>query len=112
MNKVILICAVALSGAACTTMNDSLKLGMGMGAGGGAAATYAAHESVGHRPTLENVAAGAGIGMVLGLITSHMVHQTVVEERQAYQGEQIEMHFGDLPPSPFIMPAPSKKGGK
>ena len=96
----------------CSTMSDSLKLGAGLGALTGAAAVHAAHTSTGQQPSLETLAAGAGIGLALGLITSRVVHKSVEDERQAYQMEQVEMHFGDLPPSPFIMPKPVKKAGR
>jgi len=112
MKRKILI-AVMLFASGCSTLGDSLKLGAGAGVLTGAAATYAAQSSNGNQPSLENVAAGAGIGLGVGLIISHFVHKSVEEERKTYQSEQIEMHFGDLPPSPFIMSKPtSKKGGQ
>jgi hypothetical protein len=96
----------------CTTMNESLKLGATMGALSGAGATYAAQSGSGRGSSGENVALGAGIGMAVGLVTSYIVHKQVDEDRQDILLQQTEIHFGDLPPSPFIMPKfNSKKGG-
>ena len=95
----------------CATLTDSLKLGAGLGAAAGAAATYAAQSSSGQSPPFQNVAVGAGIGLGLGLLTSYVVHRSVESVRQSYQSDQTEMHFGDLPPSPFIMPKITNKKG-
>ncbi len=111
MRSKLILYAFLLNTAACSTLNDSLKLGAGVGAASGAAATYSAYSSNGSSPSFENVAIGAGIGMGLGLLTSYIVHKQVEEDRQSNQFQQTEMHFGDLPPSPFIMPKP-KKGGR
>jgi hypothetical protein len=84
-----------------------------MGALSGAAATYAAHASTGAEPSFENVALGAGIGLGVGLLTSYITHRQVEDDRQSYLSQQTEMHFGDLPPSPFITPKMTpKKGGR
>ena len=111
MKKACILVLIALTGTACSTMNESLKLGGGVGAGAGAAATYTAHESVGRTPSLENVALGAGIGLVGGLITSYFVHKQVDQDRKDMQADQTEMYFGDLPPNPFIVPKPTRKRG-
>jgi len=97
----------------CASMNDSLKLGAGLGAATGAAAAYASSSASGQKPTLENVAIGAGIGTVVGLITSYFTHKQVAEDRKDYEVQQFEMNFGDLPPSPFVVPKMTpKKGAK
>ncbi len=110
MNNLYSLTAILLL-SACSTLNDSLKLGATMGAVTGAAATYAAHSSTGATPKMEDVAVGAGAGLAIGLLTSYIVHKQVDEDRQTNQSDQIQMHFGDLPPSPFIMPPPTKKKG-
>lgn len=98
--------------ASCTTLDQSFRLGAATGALTGAAATYAAHSSNGRNPSLEEVGLGATIGLGLGLITSYFVHQQVVEDREEMT-KQTEIYFGDLPPSPFMIPQPKlKKGGR
>ena len=97
----------------CATMNDSIQLGAGMGALTGGAATYAGYSAGGKSPELGTVAMGAGIGAAVGMITSYFTHKKVDEQRQSYMTDQTEMHFGDLPPSPFVVPRKTfKKGGK
>jgi len=93
-------------------MNESLQLGAGMGAATGAAASYAGHRSTGQSPSFENVALGAGIGIGVGLLTSYFTHKQVEEDRELYRSNQTEMHFGDLPPSPFLTPNFNTKGSK
>ena len=96
----------------CATMNDSLKLGGGLGAATGAAATYSGHTAAGQSPSIGTVAIGAGVGAAVGLLTSYFIHKNADEDRAQCQADQTEMHFGDLPPSPFIVPKlPIKKGG-
>ncbi len=113
MNKVYFLSTILLMNSACTTMNESLQLGAGLGAITGAGAIYTAQKSAGGPSNGEDVALGAGIGLAAGLLTSYIVHRQVEDHRQSFQYEQTEMHFGDLPPSPFIMPSlKSKKGGK
>lgn len=82
-----------------------------MGAATGAAATYAGQHSAGKYKG-QDVALGAAIGLGVGLITSYFTHKEVEEDRESYRSNQIEMHFGDLPPSPFLVPKYNKKGGK
>ena len=101
--------------AGCSTLEQSLELGGGMGAIAGASAVYAGAEATtGKAPSLETIAISAGIGTVVGLVTSYYTHKSVEVDRQSCQSDQIEMHFGDLPPSPFIVPTkkPAKKGEK
>lgn len=98
--------------ASCTTLDQSFRLGATTGALTGAAATYAAHSLNGRNPSLEEVGLGATIGLGLGLITSYFVHQQVVEDREEMT-KQTEIYFGDLPPSPFMIPQLKlKKGGR
>jgi hypothetical protein len=96
----------------CSTMSQSLELGASMGFTMGALSTYSAHSSVGSKANLEQVAAGAGIGLGLGLLVAYLTHNSVQEEREQYSTDQTELHFGDLPPSPFLIPKAKKKGGK
>lgn len=110
-NKLISI-ALLLSTTSCSTLNESLQLGAGTGLLAGAAATYSAHLSIGHNPSLDNVALGAGIGLGIGLLTSYIVHGKVEDYRQSLSPVP-EIYFGDLPPSPFILPkSATKKGGQ
>lgn len=96
----------------CTTLDQSYRLGATTGALVGAAATYAGHSSTGRNPSLEEVGVGASIGIGIGLITSYFIHQKVVEDRDE-SARQTEIYFGDLPPSPFVIPQPKvKKGGR
>lgn len=96
----------------CSTMNESLQFGAGMGFATGALATYGAHSAAGNRANLEQVATSAGIGLGLGLLAAYLTHNHVQEERERSSDSQTELHFGDLPPSPFLIPKASKKGGK
>lgn len=101
-----------MSLASCASMKDSLQLGAGVGAFSGAAATYSAHQSMGRSAKLEDVAVGTGVGLGIGLLTSYLVHKSLADEPRPYsESETPQMHFGDLPPSPFIMPpiAPRRK---
>ena len=109
MVKQIFLMVVAATLASCATMNESLQLGAGMGAATGAAATYSAHASTGASPAAKDVALGAGIGLGIGILTSYITHKQVEKGREDFLSGQTEMHFGDLPPSPFVMPK-IKKG--
>ncbi len=112
MKNTIAICTVALLGTSCATMNESLELGGGMGALAGATSTFVAYKSTsGESPAFGSVALGAGIGAVAGLATSYFVHKNVEEKREAMKAEMTEMYFGDLPPSPFIVPKTLPKKG-
>ena len=113
MKHKILIVMMAVLGSSCATMNDSLTLGASLGAATGAAATYIGYSAGGQSPALETVVVGAGIGTALGLITSYFTHKKVEEDRASYKSDQFEMYFGDLPPSPFIIPqSVTKKGSR
>jgi len=96
----------------CASMNESLTLGASLGALTGGTATYIAYSTTNRSPSFENVALGTGIGLGVGLLTSYLTHRSVEEKRGDFQAKQTEMHFGDLPPSPFIVPKSSiRKGG-
>lgn len=106
------LCYVAISlQCACTTLDQSFRLGAATGALAGASATYASERATGRSPSLEDVGFGASIGLGLGLITAYFVHQSVVEHREDTE-RQTEIYFGDLPPSPFVFPNsnPKKRG--
>jgi len=109
--KTFALVPIAALLSSCATMNDSLQLGGGMGAVTGFAAVYAGHIGSEQKATFSDAAVGAGIGMGLGLITSYLVHRSVEEKRQSFQIDQTEMIFGDLPPSPFIIPKTKPKKG-
>lgn len=102
--------ATLLSLTACSTLNESMQIGAGMGTLAGAAATYTAEHSRGDKPSSNNILGGAAIGLVVGLITSHLVHNKVEETRNQNAGKP-EMYFGDLPPNPFVF-SPAVKGGQ
>lgn len=110
--KRTMIVLVATLATGCSTMNESLELGASMGFATGALATYGAHSAVGSKASLENVATSAGIGLGIGLLAAYLTHNTVQEERERDSADQVDLHFGDLPPSPFVIPKASKKGGK
>jgi hypothetical protein len=111
MKRLVFILAMGLM-PGCSTMSQSLELGASMGFTMGALSTYGAHSAVGSKANLEQVAAGAGIGLGLGLLAAYLTHNSVQEERERNSTDQMELHFGDLPPSPFLIPKASKKGGK
>ncbi len=112
MRSILFLSTVTVLNTSCTTLDQSFRLGAATGALAGAAATYSADRATGSTPTLENVGLGAGIGLGLGLLTSYFVHKAVVEDRHE-TSRQTEIYFGDLPPSPFVIPnLNSKKGGR
>ena len=94
----------------CTTLNESLKLGAATGALAGATATYAAESTGRGKPTIQNIGMGGVLGLGIGLITSYFVHKQVVEDRDK-DTRQTEIYFGDLPPSPFILPKSNSPKG-
>ncbi len=110
--KTFLLGSLMVGVSGCATMNESLQLGAGMGAIGGGAATAIAYSSTGKSPSFGNVAIGAGIGLALGALTSYITHKQVEKDRMGLYGDQTEMHFGDLPPSPFMIPKMTKKGAR
>jgi hypothetical protein len=111
--KRILLVFVLASACSCASLNESLTLGGSLGAAAGGVATYAAQGTSGSSVSAENVLLGAGIGMAAGLVTSYFTHEQVEERRAACVADQIDMQFGDLPPSPFVFPKTlPKKGGR
>jgi uncharacterized transporter YbjL len=112
MRIVYAISFIAALSSSCTTLDQSFRLGATTGTLTGAAATYAAGSALGRPPTIEDVGIGASIGFGIGLIAAYFVHQSVVEDRET-SAKQTEIYFGDLPPSPFVIPMPNiKKGGR
>lgn len=112
MKTVLLMSPIVALTVSCTTLDQSYRLGGATGALVGAAATYAGHSSGGRNPSLEEVGVGASIGFGIGLITSYFIHQKVVEDRDE-MARRTEIYFGDLPPSPFVIPQPKfKRGGQ
>jgi hypothetical protein len=112
--KHALIGAIVLIYSSCSTMSESMQLGAALGVSTGASATWAARASTGAPASGDQAAIGAAIGAGVGLLTSYLVHRSVESKRQAFQSEDFEMHFGDLPPSPFVLPKThtSKKGAR
>lgn len=111
MRAVLYLTTVAMLTSGCSTLDQSFRLGAATGAVAGAAATYSAGRAAGGEPKLDDVGIGASIGLAIGLLTSYFVHQSVVEEREAAI-RQTEIYFGDLPPSPFVIPGANKRGGR
>jgi hypothetical protein len=112
MKRMLFLSPLLALSVSCTTLDQSFKLGAATGALTGAAAIYAGYSASGHPPTLQEVGIGASIGLGLGLITSYFVHQQVAQDRDDAI-KQTEIYFGDLPPSPFVIPQPKlKKGGR
>lgn len=105
---------VAALTSSCASMSESMQLGASMGGATGMAAVFAGRAGTGNQTSFNDIAIGAAIGTGLGVLTSYFVHNSVEERRQSLQTEQTEMHFGDLPPSPFVLPRSnlSKKGGR
>lgn len=113
MKHLTIIFTLTIVFSGCASLNDSLLLGAGMGAATGGATTAAGYSLGGKTASFENVAVGAAIGTTLGLITSYFTHQSVEENRKYLDSREFEIHFGDLPPSPFIVPkSPIKKGAR
>jgi hypothetical protein len=112
MKRILLLSLAVALLSSCTTLDQSFRFGAVTGALTGAASTYAGHGAGGRNPSAEEVGLGASIGLGIGLITSYFIHQQVVEDRDE-MSRQTEIYFGDLPPSPFMIPQPKiKKGGR
>ncbi|MFN8943286.1 MAG: hypothetical protein ACK5WZ_01525 [Pseudobdellovibrionaceae bacterium] len=110
MKRIFLFGLMTALTTSCSTLDQSFRLGATTGALTGAAATYAAQSANGRSPSLEEVSLGASIGLGIGLIASYFIHQEVVEDREG-SSRQTEIYFGDLPPSPFVIPQPKMKKG-
>lgn len=105
-----IISTTLLFTSACSTLNQSLQLGSGLGAATGAATTYTARKAAGEKPEFSDVATGAGIGALLGMITAHITHRQVEKDRLEPTDDGMDIHFGDLPPNPFTFKNNQKKG--
>lgn len=93
----------------CSTMNQSLELGATAGMLAGGISTYMGHVAATGQGSSKNVLLGAGIGSVIGMMTSFFIHKEVIKDRAEFEEEQTEIHFGDLPPSPFEVPTKHRK---
>lgn len=96
----------------CATMSESMQLGASMGGVTGITAALGGRAGTGNSASFNDLAIGAAIGTGLGVLTSYLVHNSVEERRQSINADKMEMHFGDLPPSPFVLPnsGVNKKG--
>lgn len=110
MKSVILLSLMLALSVSCSTLDQSFKLGATTGALTGMTATYAGHGVSGKPPTLEEVGLGASIGLGVGLLASYFIHQEVAKDRED-NSKETEIYFGDLPPSPFVIPQENKKKG-
>jgi hypothetical protein len=110
MRSVLYLTALCALSTGCTTLDQSFRLGAVTGTVVGASATLAAGHASGRTPRIEEVGVSASIGLGLGLLASYLVHQSVVEDREA-MARKTEIYFGDLPPSPFIIPTPPPRSG-
>jgi len=113
MFKNIIFFACLLSLTACSTFNESMQLGAGVGVLTGIATVSAAGDMAGKNPSDDQKLTAASAGLAIGLLTSFLIHKNIEEKRDDLLQMGPELHFGDLPPSPFIMaPIKKKKGGK
>jgi hypothetical protein len=110
MKTLLLVSGICLFSSSCSTIDQSFELGASIGSAGGALASYVGHSSAGGKASLENVAMGSGIGIGVGLIAAYFVHKSVEQDREYVRDGETEMHFGDLPPSPFVVPKNKKRG--
>ncbi len=110
MNRIFFMSIAVAHLVSCTTLDQSFRLGAITGALTGASATHAGHSAANTTPASQDVVMGAGIGLALGLFTSYFIHQQVLEDRDE-MSRQTEIYFGDLPPSPFLIPQPKTKKG-
>lgn len=113
--SVFLIPVLAVS--SCASLKDSMILGGAVGAASVAVPMAISQSTYNHKVDAGQVATSAAVGLGIGLLTSYIIHKTVEREVRPYStSETPEMHFGDLPPSPFVMPPvqieKTKKGTK
>lgn len=104
MRQVIIIMVGAGILSSCSTLNQSFQLGGAAGMVGGGLVAYTAHSAASGKANFDQVASGAAFGLVAGLIASYFIHRSVEEDRLKQKESETEVHFGDLPPSPFIFP--------
>ncbi|MCB0415122.1 MAG: hypothetical protein KDD50_12360 [Bdellovibrionales bacterium] len=91
-----------LSSSACTTLNQSVKLGATIGTATGVAAVHAGYNDAGVKPDSSTVLTGAAVGLALGVLTSYITHKEIDKDRYKPTGDP-DTYFGDLPPNPFII---------
>src|SRR5262245_46250653 len=102
--KAVVVAIASIGLASCATMRESITLGTGMGAAAGGAAAFAGLSAAGQPMSVEQLALGMGMGAGIGAITSYFTHkETEASWRNTYSRD-VEMHFGDLPPNPFMLP--------
>lgn len=92
----------------CTTLNDSIKLGSFLGASIGATTTSIAYQQA-QIPSEKSTLTGATLGLATGTLLAYIIHKESKKERVSIHNEP-ELHFGDLPPNPFIFDKIRKKG--
>lgn len=105
---VIVITSIGL--ASCATMRESIQLGAGMGAVAGGAAAFGGLSAAGQPMSVEQLALGMGIGAGIGAITSYFTHKETEASWRSTYSRDVEMHFGDLPPNPFVFPKNANGG--
>lgn len=111
--KKAILSTCLLSLTACSTLNESIQLGAGVGALTGLAAVSVAGDMAGKNLSDDQKITAASAGIAIGLLTSYLLHKNIEEKREDFLQSGLEIHFGDLPPSPFIMtPIKKKKGDK
>ena len=110
IQKVVLALISASVFSGCTTLDKSFQLGGALGAATGAVATYAGSTAAGGSASSQEIGVGAGIGFAVGLLASYFIHERIISER-AEKAADTELYFGDLPPSPFIIPLKKLKRG-
>lgn len=111
IEKLVSALSVIFIFSSCTTLDKSFQLGGVLGATTGAVATYTGSSAGGGSANSQEVGIGAGIGFAVGLLTSYFIHESVVSDRDEAAAD-TELYFGDLPPSPFVIPQKKlKKGG-
>lgn len=102
MKVVLAITSIGL--ASCATMGQSVQLGAGMGAVAGGAAAFGGLSAAGQSMSVEQLALGMGIGAGIGAITSYFTHKETEASWRNLYSRDVDMHFGDLPPNPFMLP--------
>lgn len=81
-----------------------MQLGGATGALVGAAAAAAGSSGAGQGVQGKTMVIGAEIGSLLGLTMSYFLHRSAESSRRLDESDKTEMFFGDLPPSPFVVP--------
>jgi hypothetical protein len=109
MKRYIFIAFVLLP--ACSTLDQSIRLGMISGTAAGLAAVHSTQNITGRPPTTEESMNAATLGLGLGIITSYFIHKQVADDRLEAE-RKTELYFGDLPPSPFVLPTLRKGGSR